>query len=197
MHANFYGFPHRGGPSRTSPDPVERAIFDEFEAYPFSDDTDFTAGLPTVIAAIRATKRTAAQIDEMIGRAQWFYFTRLKGVDLSWESYANHASSRELRGGIDRSEPAPGTFTPHNVPARPRDALAALNNLAEAKRMMSRPQEGDPYVASRAGEAMSFAMLCRLISEGRAAEVSGVEQIPEGLNVSIQTSMPSRRRTHF
>lgn len=34
------------------------------------------AGLPTVIGAIRGTKRTAAQIDEMIGRAQWFYFTR-------------------------------------------------------------------------------------------------------------------------
>ena len=34
------------------------------------------AGLPTVIAAIRGKDRSADQIDEMIGRAQWFYFTR-------------------------------------------------------------------------------------------------------------------------
>jgi hypothetical protein len=29
-----------------------------------------------VIAAIRGKDRNADQIDEMIGRAQWFYFTR-------------------------------------------------------------------------------------------------------------------------
>lgn len=29
-----------------------------------------------MLQAIRGTKRTAAQIDEMIGRAQWFFFTR-------------------------------------------------------------------------------------------------------------------------
>ena len=76
--------------------PTAHQLFDEFETYPFSDDPDFKvsppaslpcislteaillaqAGLPTVIAAIRGTKRSASQIDEMIGRAQWFYFTR-------------------------------------------------------------------------------------------------------------------------
>ena len=34
------------------------------------------------------------------------------------------------------------------------------------------------------GGGMSFAMLCQLISEGRAAEVPGVQQIPDQLNVS-------------
>lgn len=29
-----------------------------------------------MIAAIRGQERSADQIDEMIGRAQWFYFTR-------------------------------------------------------------------------------------------------------------------------
>ena len=34
------------------------------------------AGLPTVIAAIEGKQRTAAQIDEMLSRALWFYYTR-------------------------------------------------------------------------------------------------------------------------
>jgi len=33
---------------------------------------------------------------------------------------------------------------------------------------------------------MSFAMLCRLISEGRAGEVGGVRDIPDQLNVSLR-----------
>jgi len=112
-----------------SPNPASyQAIFDEFEAYPFTEDPNFNvsaaasfrcyacegigrrascsrcqcrgrsepakgmmrhpscdvhglradaqAGLPTVLQAIRGTKRTAAQIDEMIGQAQWFFFNR-------------------------------------------------------------------------------------------------------------------------
>ena len=43
------------------------------------------------------------------------------------------------------------------------------------------------------GGGMSFAMLCQLISEGRAGEVQGVREIPDQLNVSKKTSAFERK----
>ena len=141
-----------------------------------------------MIAAIRGKDRNADQIDEMIGRAQWFYFTRyafvplvcqgrahhrLKGVSIPWEEYARHQATQPY---IHPNSP---TLSPR-VPRSPREALQALNNLAEAKMMM---KDGSGEVDS-GGEGLSFGMLSRLISEGRAGEVP-VKQIPEGTNVSL------------
>jgi hypothetical protein len=141
-----------------------------------------------VIAAIRGKDRNADQIDEMIGRAQWFYFTRyapflllykywsdnrLKGVSIPWEEYARHQATQPY---IHPNSP---TLSP-KVPRSPREALQALNNLAEAKMMM---KDGNGEVDS-GGEGLSFGMLSRLISEGRAGEVP-VKQIPEGTNLSL------------
>ncbi|ORY26592.1 hypothetical protein BCR39DRAFT_253813 [Naematelia encephala] len=164
--------------SSSSPSSSHRhqAIFDEFESYPFSDDPDFTAGLPTVISAIRGTKRSAAQIDEMIGRAQWFYFTRLRGLQIPWEVYAQHT----LRAPLPPS-PAGGSTPLQPVPTNP---LAAINQISESRRMMmSDDSQGEAAEGSGSG-GMSFAMLSRLISEGRAGEVP-VQYIPEGINVSL------------
>ena len=142
-----------------------------------------------MIAAIRGKDRNADQIDEMIGRAQWFYFTRcvplplfkcqadnrLKGVSIPWEEYARHQATQPY---IHPNSP---TLSP-KVPRSPREALQALNNLAEAK-MMMKDGNGNGEVDG-GGEGLSFAMLSRLISEGRAGEVP-VKQILEGTNVSL------------
>ncbi|EIW69924.1 hypothetical protein TREMEDRAFT_61696 [Tremella mesenterica DSM 1558] len=176
--------PPQGGQSA----PLQ-AIFDEFEAYPFSDDPDFKAGLPTVVAAIRAKERTAAQIDEMIGRAQWFYFTRIKNLQIPWEAYAQYSQSQirtyptaNQSGTISLSSP-PGQRPGATSTARPSDPLAQLNNLAEARRMMS------SFPGREGGEeGMSFAMLCRLISEGRAGEVAQAQREGEGMVVDAINS---------
>lgn len=168
-------------------------IFDEFESYRFSDDPEFRAGLPTVIAAIRGQDRSADQIDEMIGRAQWFYFTRLKGVSIPWETYARRQRTHPYvdpaspKTGLVLSRTASPTASPSGLgPAplppsskrpSPQEALQTLNNLAEARQMMkaaSTGEDGDD-------EGLSFAMLSRLIAEGRTSEVP-VRQIPEGTN---------------
>lgn len=50
-------------------------------------------------------------------------------------------------------------------------------------------QDNTPTMPGREGESgMSFAMLCRLISDGRAAEVPGIQQIPDQLNVRQKPS---------
>jgi len=151
---------------------------------------DQQAGLPTVIAAIRGKDRNADQIDEMIGRAQWFYFTRysspllppigqrltsrLKGVSIPWEDYARRQATQTY------VHPNSPTLSP-KAPRSPREALQALNNLAEARTMM---KDGNGEGGEGDGaEGLSFGMLSRLISEGRAGEVP-VKQIPEGTNVS-------------
>jgi hypothetical protein len=49
-------------------------------------------------------------------------------------------------------------------------------DVTEARKMMS--ADSDPTQSG-----MSFTMLARLISEGRAGDVEGVKQIPDELNV--------------
>ncbi|KAL7422955.1 hypothetical protein Q5752_002253 [Cryptotrichosporon argae] len=167
--ATMYASSSAGSPG--SPPVHElRQLCAEFEAYPFSDDADFRAGLPTVIAAVRGSARTPTQIDEMIGRAQWFYFTRLKGVNVPWEAYMSR----------------PSTSAP------PQPDVAALDSLGEARRMMAAPDAG---AGDDGAGGMSFAMLCRLISEGRAGEVAAAH-VPEGLNTAQPSpaTMPARAK---
>ncbi|KAK1923071.1 hypothetical protein DB88DRAFT_330673 [Papiliotrema laurentii] len=185
------------GPSRPAAQPdAYQQIFSEFESYPFTDDPDFKAGLPTVINSIRGAKRSAAQIDEMIGRAQWFYFTRRKGLDIPWEVYAQHSASPAPLRNSEATPPntSPSTTGSHpEPPRRPTDPATAMGGLAEARRMMI--QDNTPTMPGREGESgMSFAMLCRLISDGRAAEVPGIQQIPDQLNAlpPSQSTMAAR-----
>ncbi|ORX41045.1 hypothetical protein BD324DRAFT_35251 [Kockovaella imperatae] len=176
--------------------PSDRAaLFEAFEHYRFSDDPNFRAGLPTVIGAIRGTKRSAAQIDEIMGRAQWFYFTRLYQISIPWESYASWSNGNSSRSST--SHPSSSTSssprgsslsrspTPLHPAPKPRDPMAVLNHLAEAKRMMEDTSGSSSSVQSSSpgDQGMSFSMLCTLISEGRAGEVP-VKMIPDQLNTS-------------
>jgi hypothetical protein len=101
---------------------------------------------------------------------------RLKGVSIPWEEYARHQATQPY---IIPNSPS---LSP-KVSRSPREALQALNNLAEARTMM---KDGE---VDSSGEGLSFGMLSRLISEGRAGEVP-VKQIPEGTNVSHHQRRP-------
>ena len=90
-------------------------------------------------------------------------------MSIPWESYVQYTSS----------QPVPGA----RPPPTPRNPLARLDSLAESRRMMADP--GMLGGSGNVGETgMSFAMLCQLISEGRAGEVGGLREIPDQLNVS-------------
>ncbi|KAK4688599.1 hypothetical protein P7C73_g1512, partial [Tremellales sp. Uapishka_1] len=108
-------------PTPTTPQQAQQqqiqTVISEFESYSFSDDAEFKAGLPTVVAAIRGRQQTPGQIDEMIGRAQWFYFMRLKGLNIPWETYIANCNS-----------PAPS-------------ASASAPNLIESFNMMHSPEK--------------------------------------------------------
>ncbi len=105
----------------------------------------------------------------------------MKGVQIPWEAYAHYSTASPV--------PLPSSTTPAGSPNstprsnRMRDPLAQLNNLAESRRMMA-----DTGMMGGGGEGetgMSFAMLCRLISEGRTGEVGGIQEIPDQLNVGL------------
>ncbi|WVO17396.1 hypothetical protein L204_105088 [Cryptococcus depauperatus] len=153
----------RGEASTSQVEPSRHdQIFKEFENYPFNDDSEFKAGLPTVISAIRDKKLNPSSIDELLSKAQWFFFTRKMRIDIPWEAYA--AYSRSQYGHVNAA------------------TMNQLNVLTEAKSMMQTLGDGQ--------HGLSFDMLCRLIHEGRADEVPRVE-VPEGLNPSI-SALPTR-----
>jgi hypothetical protein len=135
----------------------------------------------------------------MIARAQWFYFCRIKNLSIPFDTYAEAQIRRGATSPPRRSEslpassssassplnntplsnaPAPALASGPGLGSRKADPISQLNSLAEAMRMMSASTTGE------GDDGMSFAMLCELISEGRAGEVSGIKTIPDQINVS-------------
>ncbi|AAW41397.1 expressed protein [Cryptococcus deneoformans JEC21] len=138
-----------------------QSVFEEFESYPFNNDPEFRAGLPTVISAIRGKKLHPSSIDEMLSRAQWFYFTRKKNISLPWESYARHSQMYQCGANTNSSG----------------SSIAQLDTLAEARRMLTAKGETGQ-------QGMSFEMLVRLIKEGKADHVE-TTPVPDELNEGI------------
>ncbi|KAK8846518.1 hypothetical protein IAR55_005604 [Kwoniella newhampshirensis] len=156
------------GGTRLSPDQY-REIIQEFKGYPFTLDADFKAGLPTVLAAIRNLRLSALGADEMIAKAQWFYFIRKKQLDLPWSVYASHLQS-----------PSPSSSpSSRGTPQNHRRQLEPAK--LEGQRMMA------PDAVAEGDGGMSFEMLCRLVAEGRADEMKG-ETIPDELNSAPPTA---------
>jgi hypothetical protein len=129
----------------------------------------------------------------MIGRAQWFYFTRfveynaeliprMKGVQIPWETY--------IQSRNPRSRPP----SPPKILSNP----VQLNDIAEARRLMVENEAGgaEPGTSMDAG-GMSFGVLVKLISEGRAGEVEGIRNIPDSLNVSLPPGHADARMLHL
>ena len=101
----------------------------------------------------------------------------MRGFNIPWEAYAQYAQTEAAGPSHSRTSTSP------------RDPFAQLNNLTESRRMMSPGEAG-----GEGGGGMSFAMLCQLISEGRAGEVQGVREIPDQLNVSEEDRPLLKRR---
>nr|XP_031857519.1 uncharacterized protein CI109_007079 [Kwoniella shandongensis]KAA5524591.1 hypothetical protein CI109_007079 [Kwoniella shandongensis] len=152
-----------------------RDLIEEFKGYPFTLDQEFKAGLPAVVAQIRSMRLGPLGADEMVAKAQWFYFTRKKGVELPWSVYASYIRILE-----PRSSPSPRTT--------PKSSSRQLEPAElEGQRTMSASAvaEGDG--------GMSFDMLCRLVAEGKAGDLKGVT-IPDELNPAAPTpsTLPQR-----
>ncbi|EJT51268.1 hypothetical protein A1Q1_07546 [Trichosporon asahii var. asahii CBS 2479] len=77
-------------------DAAAEALVREFEAYDFGNDAEFRKGLPAIL---KQAKGKSADIDAIIGRAQWFYFGKLRGVSVPFEVY------RKYRKGELESRP--------------------------------------------------------------------------------------------
>lgn len=111
----------------------------------------------------------------------------MKGVSIPWDSYASYANTPGRDQGSATPTTTPPTLAPNDPHSRgstPHGAQGTglVDGLAEARRMMA--SDASSTTPGREGEAgLSFATLCSLSSEGRAADLPGVRQIPDQLNV--------------
>ncbi|BEJ16480.1 hypothetical protein CspHIS471_0510850 [Cutaneotrichosporon sp. HIS471] len=124
-----------------------------FEAHDFRNDQEFRAGLPNVIKSVNGRGVSVADIDDVIARAQWFYFTRKQQSQVPFDVYLRlrsretesvpmgspvaSTSSSDVRGppppfqdrvgaqglGVLSSDPPPFSSRP---PSQPQDPQASV-----------------------------------------------------------------------
>ena len=104
---------------------------------------------------------------------------RLKGISIPWEVYVNRPTQSIPISPMFPKPPSRKT----SAPTRSPDSITQRHTLAETHRMMSDSNVTSPMTGD-GGEAMTFATLCRLISEGRAGEVQGIRDILDQINES-------------
>lgn len=205
--------PNTAGPSTISPmsaAKTQKALFEEFELYPFSDDPDFkvsgwnscpqfmglhcclagayTGGITDCDRNYQGTEahcssdrrddspssmvllHQVSQRFPLITKSM--LNDRLKGTSIPFEAYMEYSRHPPTQSSTS-SPNLPGPSSCQGRPSRTGDSP-----LAEARRMMLPEPQGS------VGEGgMTFAMLSRLIAEGKADQVPGIKQIPDQINV--------------
>ncbi|GMK54416.1 hypothetical protein CspeluHIS016_0110020 [Cutaneotrichosporon spelunceum] len=96
---------------------TDEAIYDlvsAFEAYDFRNDQEFRAGLPAVL---KGRGVSVTDIDDVIARAQWFYFTRKQQSQVPFDVYLRYRS-RETES-VPMGSSVPSTSTSAREPPPP------------------------------------------------------------------------------
>ncbi|WOO79353.1 uncharacterized protein LOC62_02G002876 [Vanrija pseudolonga] len=140
--------------STTTNEEEIRALVASFEGYNFVEDADFRAGVPAVIRNARTEGLNAAEIDTVIGKAQWFYYTRKVNASVPFETYLQYRSNE--------TESLPWR---HSASVDGDDDAPPPPPLADA------PPPAD----------LSFNEVVQLIQAGRASEVPTIH-VPNELN---------------
>ncbi|KAF9518138.1 hypothetical protein BS47DRAFT_1338731 [Hydnum rufescens UP504] len=156
------------------------SIFESFAQYPFSSDPVFQSGLATIIQPLAG--KPEQEVNEVIGRAKAFYFSKTAGVDIKWEDYLRYREQH----------PPPQSGTDHDD--RPE---TQIHTRAAADLVHNSPRSTNavPSSASSAGvdgapAPLSFAKLADLIGSGQLHLIPNNDIIPNGLN----TAEPSLSR---
>ncbi|CAG8494297.1 9691_t:CDS:2 [Diversispora eburnea] len=51
-------------------------IYQEFDQYDFEDDINFQSGLPLILQSRSHENKSKEEIDQIIKKAKWFYFSK-------------------------------------------------------------------------------------------------------------------------
>ncbi|PHH77541.1 hypothetical protein CDD82_3465 [Ophiocordyceps australis] len=160
------------------------AIYHAFDAYPWSKDTAFLAGLAAILGEpSAASQHTQPSLPDIATHARIFYYTQRVGVQIDFASYqawlANHP---------DHAPPnvIPAAYqSTHEQPQGPEPDHA--DEATSALPWQQAAPKADLYI-DRANSApdltepsypMGFAEMLKLLQEGKP--VPGIRQIPNTL----------------
>jgi len=155
------------------------SIFESFAQYPFSSDPVFQSGLASIIQPLAG--KPEQEINQVIGRAKAFYFSKTAGVDIKWEDYLRYREQHQ----------PPQSGTDHDDHPETQIQTRAAADLAHN----SSPSANTVPSASSAGvdgapAPLSFAKVADLIGSGQLHLIPNNDIIPNELN----TAEPSLSR---
>lgn len=140
---------------------------------------DIQAGLPAVIKAIKGKGSTAAQIDDVIARAQWFYFARKHQSSVPFETYLR-CRSRETESQPMKSPTAsPTTATSMTLAgASPVMGSAAVLPVSSAPAIDATPAAAPASVSVTSAPPPPHPSAAVSSAEIRVAEAASVAGEP-------------------
>ncbi|KIJ26508.1 hypothetical protein M422DRAFT_55503 [Sphaerobolus stellatus SS14] len=134
----------------------ESSFFNEFSSYKFFEDPAFQEGLQSIISSSQAS--SAEELENVIGRAKAFYFTRATGRTVTWEEYLKWAKRHP--SGLE-------------LPSTPGDPPGA-DSTAPADQGNQETQDSE--------RVLSFQEITDLIRTGQTHLIPNNKVIPDALN---------------
>ncbi|KIO30135.1 hypothetical protein M407DRAFT_242328 [Tulasnella calospora MUT 4182] len=148
-----------------------RSAYAEFAAYRFHEDPEFLSGLASILgSADEAAQLSAEERAEKVGRAKAFYFSRLKGVEVTWDGYLRYSQPQETNSGVS------------NVTSTVEATDPPLDTRTDPALEEQRP--------------LSFQQLSEMIATGNLTDVPFNRLIPEAISDQKPSdpATPARRK---
>lgn len=118
--------------------PQSTSLFQQLDAYPWSEDTEFQGGLNAILGSVQ----NAQQVEHLTLRAKCYYYARKIGTPVDFDGYKRW--TEEHGGG------------------------GAVNGNAQIAQIVSSESSGnDPSGVAEAPKPASFAEICDMIAEGK------------------------------
>ncbi|KAG8886897.1 hypothetical protein FRB98_000813 [Tulasnella sp. 332] len=180
------------------------STYDKFAQYPFEKDTQFLAGLKSILQG--QADLPLAEQDALIGRAKAFYFSRLSGQEVTWDGYVSFKATLKSSPttapvhGQDEAATRGDYDEAHSTQAEPVDAASSdedvtwegyLSSAAkhEGSKSTTAVPSSHPLVeatttvhedlSATSETPLSFQQIQELIAAGKVDEIPFNRTIPE------------------
>ncbi|KAF8312130.1 hypothetical protein DL93DRAFT_2082546 [Clavulina sp. PMI_390] len=159
-------------------------LFEQFERYPFDADPIFQAGLQSIVAPLEG--RSPGEIEETVGKAKAFYFSRSSGEQLQWSEYVSYRQA--LSETNTNIFPLPSTTSEDASPSASTEPPQPSPTANTAS---------DPTAGLHGAAApMSFSAIADLIASGQTHLIPNNEIIPDKLSEDApsESKAPQRKK---
>ncbi|KAL7963573.1 hypothetical protein V8C34DRAFT_265990 [Trichoderma compactum] len=148
------------------------AIFNAFDAYPWTKDSAFLSGLRAILGAPNSSDPQGS-LRDIATHARIFYYAQRIGVQIDFSAY--HAwlaqnPDRQPPHIIPQEYEQPSSSSPSSSSATPWQQAAPKADLYVDRSAQSHSGEGEPSYP------LGFAEMIKLLQEGKP--IPGIRQIP-------------------